>query len=285
MTLFSKKPIIAGMLKRSPTLTVFFSTVFAYAIAIIYESSYLSVFGLGPDLIELSPVVIFYSIVTVVSAYGVLELYMQVHHYLQHQDEVLRKKRDVYKRFLYLTLDHTTYLLYAIVFIFVITGLAVSNVSSHTITVIVCIFLGMMLLSVLVPVLMGIKKLIVSRSLREGLSSYFEKIDKNSDEVVRRQREKKPVLNQGAWAYIFLVAAALSLPVTYASVSAHSEKSYYVWSTQGDTKSLIVKHYGKDIIIKDYDTKKKEFLDGFTLANTDEVRVFKERYRVDKWNE
>lgn len=284
ISLFSRKPIIATMFNWNSALTIFVCTVFAYVVAILYESTYLSAFGLGPDLIEISPVVIFYSIVTLVIAYGFIELESQFHYYFTYEDKILRSEGRVYKRFLYLVLDFATFSLYTIAFLSIITGVIISSIGTSTIYAALYIFAGSVAVVILIPIIFGAKEMIASKSLSAGLASYFNRLDKSRESVELKKNKKEPFLNERAWSCIVLIAIALSLPGIYATASAHAEKSYYVWSSNGDIKSLVVKHYGKDIIIKDYDTRKKKFLDGFTLANTDETRNFKEKYTIEKWS-
>ena len=154
--LFSRKPIIFRLFGSKPSLFIFTSTVLAYVIAILYESTFLAAFDIGPDLIEISPVVIFYSIISLVVAYGILELYIQLHHYFLHKTDEARG--HTYKRLLYESLDTLAHMLYLTGILAIVSGtITAKNVSIKNLVFTVSLSIGVVLLLFAVRILIGLK--------------------------------------------------------------------------------------------------------------------------------
>lgn len=283
VTIFSKKPIIADLVNTNPTMLVFLTTIFAYLVTILYERSYLSVFDVDTSLVELSPVVFFNSIIVVALIYGCLECYVQVYHFLDHKDNAAAKNNHTYKRLLYSIMASVGRILYLTAILFIVSGSIADLDSILNWGGTAGLLMILVLLPIIIPPIVGSRKAISSKSLKKGLADYFEKLDKHNQRIASLDNQDHDWLNEAFLTRASLLVFLICIPMLQASTIARSERSYYVWSTKNEVKSLVIKQYNKTTIIKDYDTRSKKFLEGFTLANDSYTKTFSESYKVEKW--
>lgn len=283
--LFSRTPVISYLLGSNATVKVFASTLFAYVIAIIYESSYLNGFGVGPEVIEITPVVIFYSLLLVIAAYLLIELYVQLNHYFLLQAKQAKADKSTWRRYLYELADMVSYLIYTVLFIMVLSGaIATNSLSMNPLWTSLWLFGVMFVLSATAPFLVFLKSFIKTRNLTITLENYHKRIDEHNAKVAENEKQSGQIFNERFFLYVMFILFALILPINYGTTLAKSSRDYYVWSTSGKTKILVVKNYGATVITKKYDTQTRKFMDGYAVAKIEGEREFYEKYKVEKQN-
>lgn len=286
-----KRPLaISPLLEGNKTLLVFGATIAAYAIALLSEIYVLSLYGIGPDMVELSPFTLLNGVIGLVIVYVIFEVWTEIYYQLIASSKRLKDGAKIWLRLLNDT-SQAAFLLLTIYGI-IILQLVYSTNDLSSINKYIgfwTIPLGMFVLTafvVLSPLVFNIFRK-ERLSLTQALKNHYEKNDAQAKKIAAQKKNTQNMFigftESTIIKMIVICLILFTIPINFASVHTKIAQNYYVIDSKENVKTLIVRHYPNTILAKEYDTKNHKFLDGFQVIKIDNNISLKETYQVPAW--
>ena len=286
-----KRPLlISPLLEGNKTLLVFGATIAAYTIALLSEIYLLSLYGIGPDMVELSPFTLLNGIVGLVIVYVVFEIWTEIYYQLVSAGNRLKNDGKIWLRLLNET-SQAAYLLFTIYGIILLQFVYSTNDFSSatkflgfwTIPIGMLVLIAFMALSPFVPSLFSRKRL----SLTRTLINHYKKRDQQLAQIKANKKNTQNIytgfMESTIIKMLFLGLILFTIPINITSLYTKTAHNYYVTESKGDVKTLIVRHYPNTILTKEYNTKTHQFSDGFQVIKVEDSLSLKESYQVPAW--
>jgi len=282
--------IIAPLFKANKTLVVFIATVAAYAIALLSEIYVLSLYGIGPDMVELSPYTLLIGLAGLVAAYIILEVWTEIYYQIVLSGKKIKHEGKLWLRlvndfFQAAFLLFTTYALIILQFVYYSNDLS----SASKIYNVWTIPLGMLVLLLFISTSPFIANAFSKKRLpwKNVLEAFYKKADKRNAKIESEKKKTQNVytrfVDSTILNLIVLIFVIFTITTTFAALYTRTSHNYYVLDSDNTIKTLIVRHYSDTVLAKDYDTKTHKFQDGFKVIKIDDNLSLKESYRVPAW--
>jgi len=286
-----KRPLlISPLLEGNKTLLVFGATIAAYTIALLSEIYLLSLYDIGPDMVELSPFTLLNGIIGLVIVYVVFEIWTEIYYQLVTAGYKLKDEGKIWLRLLNET-SQVAYLLFTIYGIIILQFVYSTNDFSSatkflgfwTIPIGMLVLILFMALSPFVGSFFKKKRLSLTKTLKKHYKKRDEQLAKIKAEKKNTQNIYTGFMDSTIIKMLFLGLILFTIPINITSLYTKTAHSYYVTESKEDVKTLIVRHYPNTLLTKEYNTKTHTFVDGFKVVKIDKSLSFKESYQVPAW--